>query len=65
MVRRSCISIVILDDPYYEYEEQFSLRFVAIERLDPNNPDNLVLDPSRPNIIIVDDDGTVLVFIYL
>ncbi len=56
---------MINDDAYYKSEEQFSLRFVAIERLDFNNPDNVVLDPSRPNIIIVDDDGTVLVFIYL
>ncbi len=56
---------MINDDPYYEYEEQFSMRFVAIDREDVVNPDNLVLDPSRPNIIIVDDDGTVLVFIYL
>ncbi len=57
---------MIEDDPYYEsHEEQFSLRFIALEGVD--NPDSLVLDPSRSNVnvTILDDDGTFLVFIYL
>ncbi len=53
--RRSCIMVQIEEDNRYEFEEQFSLRFIELEGT--TLPSTLVLDPSRSNITIVDNEG--------
>ncbi len=51
--RRSCFTVEITEDNLYELEEQFSLRFIELEGT--TLPENLVLDPARRNITILDD----------
>ncbi len=53
--RRSCILVEIREDKRYEFEEQFSLRFIELEG--SSLPSTLVLDPARSNITIVDNEG--------
>ncbi len=48
--RQSCFTVEIREDNRYEFEEQFSLRFIALEGT--SLPDNLVLDPPTSTIII-------------
>ncbi len=55
--RRSCFTVEITEDNRYEFEEQFSLQFIELEGT--SLPDNLVLDPARSNITIVDNEGKV------
>ncbi len=45
----------ITEDNRYEFEEQFSLRFIELEGT--SLPDKLVLDPARSDITILDDTG--------
>ncbi|XP_064387828.1 uncharacterized protein LOC135336006 [Halichondria panicea] len=47
MFRRSCIMVQIENDTRYEFEEQFSLRFIEVEGT--TLPSTLVLDPSVSN----------------
>ena len=53
--RRSCFMVEITQDNRYEFEEQFSLRFIKLQGT--SLPDKLVLDPARSNITILDDTG--------
>ncbi len=53
--RRSCIFVEIREDERYEFEEQFSLRFIELEGT--TLPSTLVLDPARSNITIVDNES--------
>ncbi len=53
--RQSCFMVEITQDNRYEFEEQFSLRFIELEGT--SLPDKLVLDPAGSNITIVDDTG--------
>ncbi len=53
--RRSCFTVEITEDNRYEFEEQFSLRFIELEGT--SLPGNLVIDPARSNITILDDTG--------
>ncbi len=53
--RQSCIMVEIREDERYEFEEQFSLRFIELEGT--TLPSTLVLDPARSNITILDNDG--------
>ncbi len=68
-IRRSCIRVVIEDDALYESEEQFSLRFIALQDLDvvidPSLllPYNVVLDPPGSSITILDDEGELVMVI--
>ncbi len=55
--RSCCFMFEITEDNRYEFEEQFSLRFIALEGLDYYLPDNIVLDPSGSDITILDDTG--------
>ena len=55
MNRQSCFDVEIREDTLYEFEEQFSLRFIELEGT--TLPSTLVLDPSRSNITIVDNEG--------
>ncbi len=55
MFRRSCIFVEIEEDERYEFEEQFSLRFIELEG--STLPETLVLDPNISNITIVDNEG--------
>ena len=56
--RRSCFMFEITDDNRYEFEEQFSLRFIALEgTIADNIVLNIVLDPSGSDITILDDTG--------
>ncbi len=50
--RRSCIFVKITEDNHYEFEEQFSLRFIAFEGI--SLPETLVLDPPTSTIVIRD-----------
>ncbi|XP_064387537.1 uncharacterized protein LOC135335856 isoform X6 [Halichondria panicea] len=59
--RRSCFMVEITEDNRYEFEEQFSLRFIELEGT--SLPDNLVLDPARSNITILDDTEVTVGFI--
>ncbi len=47
--------VEITEDNRYEFQEQFSLRFIALEGT--SIPDNLVLDPSGSGITILDNEG--------
>ncbi len=47
--------VEITQDNRYEFEEQFSLRFIKLQGT--SLPDKLVLDPARSNITILDDTG--------
>ncbi len=53
--RQSCFTVEITEDNRYEFQEQFSLRFIELEGT--SFPDNLVLNPARSNITILDNDG--------
>ena len=53
--RRSCIMVEITEDIHYEFEEQFSLRFIELEGT--SLPGNLVLNPYVSNITILDNEG--------
>ncbi len=53
--RQSCFMVEITEDNRYELEDHFSLRFIELEGT--SIPDNLVLDPSRTNITILDNTG--------
>ncbi len=55
MFRRICIFVEIREDERYEFQEQFSLRFIELQGT--TLPDTLVLDPARSNITIVDNEG--------
>ncbi|XP_064387566.1 uncharacterized protein LOC135335869 isoform X2 [Halichondria panicea] len=59
--RRSCFMVEITEDNRYEFEEQFSLRFIELEG--SSLPDNLVLDPARSNITILDNTEVTVGFI--
>ncbi len=56
--RRSCFMVAIPEDNRYEFEEQFSLRFIELEGT--TLPSTLVLDPSVSNITILDNEGITL-----
>ncbi len=47
--------VQIENDTRYEFEEQFSLRFIELEGT--TLPETLVLDPARSNITILDNEG--------
>ena len=47
--------VEIREDERYEFEEDFSLRFIELEGT--SLPDNLVLDPASSDITILDNDG--------
>ncbi len=47
--------VQIENDTRYEFEEQFSLRFIEVEGT--TLPSTLVLDPSVSNITNVDNKG--------
>ncbi len=53
--RQSCFTVEITEDNRYEFEEQFSLRFIELEGT--SLPNKLVLDPARSDITILDDTG--------
>ena len=59
--RRSCFIVEITEDNRYEFEEQFSLRFIELEGT--TLPSILVLDPARSNITIVDNEGKLVIVI--
>ena len=61
MFRRSCIFVEIREDERYEFEEQYSLRFIELEGT--TLPSTLVLDPARSNITIVDNEGKLVMVI--
>ncbi|XP_064387556.1 uncharacterized protein LOC135335860 isoform X4 [Halichondria panicea] len=62
--RRSCFMFEITDDNRYEFEEQFSLRFIALEgTIADNIVLNIVLDPSGSDITILDDTEVTVGFI--
>ena len=48
--RRSCFMVEIEEDNRYEFEEQFSLQFIALEGT--SIPNALVLDPPTSIIVI-------------
>ncbi len=48
--RRSCFLVEITEDNHYEFEEQFSLQFIALEGT--SVPDSLVFDPPTSTIVI-------------
>ncbi len=52
--------VAITEDNRYELEEQFSLRFIELE--DTSLPDNLVLDPARSDITILDNTGKLRLY---
>ena len=56
-IRRSCFNVEIEDDDCYEFEEQFSLQFVALEGT--SIPDNLAQFPNVSTLTILDNEGTV------
>ncbi len=71
-IRRSCFRVVIEDDALYESEEQFSLRFIALQDftipdlvIDPSVilPYNVTLDPPGSSITILDDEGKLVMVI--
>ena len=47
--------VQIENDTRYEFEEQFSLRFIELEGT--TLPSTLVLDPSVSNITIINNEG--------
>ncbi len=53
--RQSCIMVQIEDDTRYEFEEQFSLRFIELEGT--TLPSTLVLYPNVSSITILDNEG--------
>ncbi len=54
--RRSCIRVEIEDDDCYEFEEQFSLQFIALDDL----PSNLTQFPNVSTITILDNEGKLI-----
>ena len=59
--RQSCFMVEIREDNCYEFEQQFSLRFIELEGT--TLPSTLVLDPARSNITIVDNEGKLVIVI--
>ena len=47
--------VEIEEDTRYEFQEQFSLRFIELQGT--SLPDTLILDPPHSNITIVDNEG--------
>ena len=55
--------VQIENNTRYEFEEQFSLRFIELEG--SSLPDNLVLYPSVSNITILDNKGKKMNVLYI